>query len=206
MKLSVVIPVLDSHEIVRRQWLYWGRLNSYVDIEYLLVDDGSDVPVLGAKVHTNDKSPWSEHMATNLGVEEAKGDYILKTDIDHIITNDVIHEALKFKGDCLRYKNRNEGILSKDGYLVSSNMLRKPHSNTFVMKKSIFQLLGGYNEYGRGYDAGGSIDLWHRYMNYVNAGVIKNIEWSDKFIYVWPNSPITPMEDQHLFHGLRKTL
>jgi hypothetical protein len=46
MKLSIVIPVLDSHEIVRRQALYLGWLVGF-DAEVILVDDGSNPPIEG---------------------------------------------------------------------------------------------------------------------------------------------------------------
>ena len=209
IRLSIVIPVLDSHEIVRRQTMYWYKMKSR-GIEMILIDDGSDPPLqlnpLFKVICTGDKSPWSEHMATNFGIQNAQGEYILKTDIDHILSERVIKEALKFEGDCLRYRNRSEAMLNENGEIICTDIIRKPHSNTFIMKKSVFDMLGGYNEYGKGYDAGGSIDLWYRYLIYVNADKIKDIEWSKEFIYVWPNSPINPTEDQHLFHNLRKTL
>ena len=79
MKISIVIPVLDSHEVVRRQLLY---MDSFLqdDTEVIIVDDGSDVPLENTSTHkntkffyTNDKRPWSWAPAVNRGSEIATG-------------------------------------------------------------------------------------------------------------------------------------
>lgn len=209
MKLSIVIPVLDSHEIVRRQAIYLGNLLFQLRyIEVILVDDGSDPPIDGKFplnfkiIKTNDKSSWSEHMATNIGVSKARGEYIFKTDIDHIITEGALDFAMRYdKPNLMIFFKRKEGKLDDKGNLIDLNIPRKPHSNTFVIKREHFLGVGGYNEYGKGIDCGGSYDLKKRLKRY---GIGEGI--SNKIIYVWPNSPIIPTEDQYLFHNLRKTL
>jgi len=45
MQLSLVVPVLDSHEIVRRQLLHLHSLDLPETVEILYVDDGSDPPI-----------------------------------------------------------------------------------------------------------------------------------------------------------------
>jgi glycosyltransferase involved in cell wall biosynthesis len=200
MKLSIVIPVLDSHEVVRRQVLYWARIKPE-GCELIIVDDGSNPPIEQASLYTDDKSPWSEHMATNLGISKARGEYIFKTDIDHIITKEALNEALNLDKDILLRFRRREGKLDGAGMLYDISKERKPHSNTHVLKKSTFERIGGYNEYGRGVGCGGSYDFRCR----LGLHGIKEV-MSKNYVYVWPNSPITPTEDQHLFHGLRKTL
>ena len=214
MKLSIVIPVLDSHEVVRRQCSYWNRLISeyFGQVEIILVDDGSEpplttIPIIGPmpfikSIPTNDKSPWSEHMATNIGVEQAKGEYILKTDIDHIITKEVLDIAMRFDNDnVMMFFKRKEGKLDEKGNLIDLGTERTTHANTFILNRERFLEVGGYNEYGEGYGPGGSYDLMKRLLQFGVGTCVSN-----KCVYVWPNSPITPTEDQHLFHNLRKTL
>ena len=41
MKLSIVIAILNSHEIVRRQLLFLKKMDLPNDIEVVFVDDGS---------------------------------------------------------------------------------------------------------------------------------------------------------------------
>lgn len=45
IKLSIIIPVLNSHEIVRRQIKHFKRMDLPDDVELIIVDDGSDPPV-----------------------------------------------------------------------------------------------------------------------------------------------------------------
>jgi hypothetical protein len=210
MKLSIVIPVLDSHEIVRRQVYYWNGIVRE-NCEIILIDDGSNPAINGAILYiiripmkifrTHDTSPWSEHMATNLGTSKAEGEYIFKTDIDHIITPEALDEAMNLDKDILLRFKRKEAKLDKRGNIIDIGKERKPHSNTHVLKKSTFENIGGYNEYGRGVGCGGSYDFRCR----LGLHGIKEV-MSENYVYAWPNSPITPTEDQHLFHSLRKTL
>jgi glycosyltransferase involved in cell wall biosynthesis len=208
MKLSIVIPVLDSHEVVKRQVLYWNTIPTD-NCEIILVDDGSNPPIqIMWHIYipififrTHDTSPWSEHMATNLGISKARGEYIFKTDIDHIIPPESLDEALAYNGTALLRFKRKEAKINIRGEISDIGKERKPHSNTHVLKKSTFEKIGGYNEYGRGVGCGGSYDFRCR----LGLHGIKEV-MSENYVYVWPNSPITPTEDQHLFHNLRKTL
>lgn len=45
IKLSIIIPVLNSHEIVRRQIEHFRKMNLPDDVELIIVDDGSDPPL-----------------------------------------------------------------------------------------------------------------------------------------------------------------
>jgi len=41
IRLSIIIPVLNSHEIVRRQIEHFRKMNLSDDVELIIVDDGS---------------------------------------------------------------------------------------------------------------------------------------------------------------------
>ena len=45
IRLSIIIPVLNSHEIVRRQIEHFKKMNLPDDVELIIVDDGSDPPL-----------------------------------------------------------------------------------------------------------------------------------------------------------------
>lgn len=157
MRLSIIIPILDSHEIVRRQILHFARM-SVPDTEWIFVDDGSDPPLEGEMegltvLRTNDFRPWTWPLARNEGARVARGEYLLMTDIDHILTQAAIKEALAFCGDKMMFA-RKFGILDERGILVQCPKVLaewglkakscKPHPNTFAMKQSVFWRLGGY--------------------------------------------------------------
>ena len=100
MKLSIIIPVLNSYEIVRRHLLHFKEMNLPDSVEIIFVDDGSDPPIqdtVGVKnlriIRTNDKRPWTWALARNRGAKEARGEYFLMTDLDYIIPKDAIDKA-----------------------------------------------------------------------------------------------------------------
>jgi len=167
MKLSIIISVLNSPEIFRRQLIHWTRMNLPDEVEFIILDDGSDVPLKGEMrnliIHpTNDKRPWTVELARNLGARMARGEYLLMTDIDYIIPRDAIDSALTLTEDKMRFK-RQFGVLDESGdFTQDFDVLRKygllesriegrgtnlpPHPNNFVMRKETFWKLGGYQE------------------------------------------------------------
>ena len=142
MKLSIIVPVLNSHEIVRRSLLHYDKMFLTDDVEVIYVDDGSDPPIedflikdegLSEKereeflnlygygysfdltiYQTNDKRDWTWALARNFGAKKARGEYLLMTDLDYIIPKKAIEYALQFTGDKLRFK-REFGILDENG-------------------------------------------------------------------------------------------
>lgn len=234
MKLSIIISILNSHEIFRRQLLHFSKMNLPEDVEFIFIDDGSDPPLeLTSKAHsnvtllfTNDKRPWTVELARNLGARMAVGEYLLMTDIDYIIPEQAIEDALLLKEDKMRFK-RQFGILDEYGSftqdldilrsygLLEERIQRRgtqlsPHPNNFVMRKDTFWKLGGYRE-----------DLVNR--EYPNKGdTYFKREWSKAYedgkftmcdyrptLYMFPNGQYCGDVDYNpfgLFHDLtRKT-
>ena len=180
MKLSVVIPVLDSHEIVRRQILWLSKLNRQ-DTEIILMDDGSKPPLPPSEISgimvvpTRDFRPWTQEKARNMGARIASGKNLLMVDVDHILTQEAIDAARAFTGDRMEFKRRF-GILDEEGNLDYSKEIIKSwgvrlkwrgityipgHRNTFCMPRALFWEWGGYDErllVGRAYPYGGGPD------------------------------------------------
>lgn len=158
MKLSIVISVYQSYEAVRRQRLYFRKIN--LPIEVIIVDDGSTPPIPSANYFTNNKLAWTQGLGRNLGASHAQGEYLLMTDIDHIISKEALMDALDFNGAFMRFP-RYFGILDENGNLKTDikSLLEygmhpryskcprtTSHKNTFLIKKSIFDLIGGYQD------------------------------------------------------------
>lgn len=140
------------------------------DIEFVFVDDGSDPPHKRddyelknlTLLHTNDKRPWTQGLARNMGAKVAKGEYLFVTDIDHIISREAIEDVYHFTGDRMNFK-RFFGVLLEDGtlsqepkvleeYGMDMNRLKRSrqlycgvHGNTYAIKKSLFEEIGGYD-------------------------------------------------------------
>ena len=169
MKVSIIIPVLNSHEIVRRQLLHFEKMPLPDDVEVIIVDDGSDIPITSEPkpwlriLYTNDKRPWTSSIARNNAAPQAKGDYIIFADLDHIITKEIIEKVKNFNGDFMRF-NRAFAILDEEGnisqdlevlrkYGLSDHRIKKygtflnPHRNQYAVRKDFFiNVMKGYDE------------------------------------------------------------
>ena len=170
MKISILIAIFESYGAVARQVKYFHKMNLPDDIEFIFVDDGSDPPhnrddyVLKnlTLLHTYDKRPWTQGLARNMGAKAAKGEYLFVTDIDQIISREAIEDVYHFTGDRMNFR-RFFGVLLEDGTLTQEskvleeygmdlNRLKRSrklyagvHGNTYAIKKSYFDEIGGYD-------------------------------------------------------------
>ena len=201
MKLSIIHPILDSHEIVRRQILHYEKMNLPDNVEIILMDDGSIPPlsfhreVKNLTIYpTNDFRDWSEHIARNKGAEIASGEYVALIDIDYIIPRETIDILLKFDGDKMNIKRRF-GILDKHGDILHDRKTLKTwglqkkwlkrthvpgHRSQFIMRKSLFQEIGGYREdlSGKAHPMGGGAGqyFFKKWTRWENKGKVKSDE------------------------------
>ena len=219
MKLSVVISVYNSHEIVRRQLLHFERMN--LPIEIIIVDDGSIPPIERATIRTENKLAWTQGLGRNAGAEIATGEYILFTDIDHIISKEAVEDALNFTGDKMIFR-RQIAILDKNGEICQDKETLKEwgyendrldasvHGNTFVIKRKDFIDLGGYdpNTCTLGYHPAsrkGDDCCFNRKWNHAHRGAELVV---GRDIYIFPlgrfnrNGDLNPFG---LFHSLSQT-
>ena len=168
-KISIIIAVLNSHRIVKRQIRHFRNMKLPDDIEIIFMDDGSNPPIImensglrNFRIYpTCNYRPWTQGLARNLGAKIALGEYLFFTDIDHIITREALMAAYEFTGDKMLFP-RHCGILDhrgnvtqdldvlfKFGFSRARFRRRKLeggfHTNTFSMKKSLFMELDGFN-------------------------------------------------------------
>lgn len=224
VKLSVIIAVLDSHEVVQHQIRQFEKWIWRYPVELILMDDGSELPLdevveienseqIGI-IKTYDTRKWSQPAARNYGARIARAEYVLMTDVDHILTEDAIKECLAFTGDKLVFR-RAWGVLLEDGsvskdkntlleYGCQENDLNviSQHANTFCMRKKIFvDMLNGYDESFCGKYGGDDSDLNNRYGELYRLGKAGRHIVAVSMIYVYPD----PRKDvKKVFHGLRR--
>lgn len=165
MKVSIIHPVLNSHEVVRRQILHYEKMGLPDDVELILVDDGSE-PAIEVQttiknftlIHTNDFRAWTWPLARNKGARIAKGEYLIMADLDHIITKEIIEKVRNFTGDFMRF-HREFGILDENGNINQErevltayglpahyDLKLTPHRNQFCMHKDLYWKMGGFRE------------------------------------------------------------
>ena len=214
--LSLVVSVLNSHEIVRRQLLHLSRVLTN-SCELILVDDGGDpslrqslapIPVKTPMVmfSTKDERAWTQPRGRNIGARIASADTLLFFDIDHIVTEEIIEQALRFQGDCFQWKRRL-GILCESGEIQTDlDTLSKygkcgdiypVHLNSFVIRRQIWKELDGYDERFCGQYGGDDIDFNDRYQQLVEAGKASPKEVLGEG-YVFPD----PGGNRKIFHDL----
>jgi glycosyltransferase involved in cell wall biosynthesis len=166
MKLSIVIPVYNSHGVFERQLKHFSKMD-LSDVEIIIADDNSNPPLESSldvvKIYnTNSQLAWTQGLGRNLGASKATGEYLLMTDIDHILTQKIIDCVRDFNGDFMRFP-RHFGILDENGelktdreslteYGIADKILKKEvldtniHRNTFAISRELFDLIGGYAE------------------------------------------------------------
>lgn len=230
MRVSIVIPVLNSHDVLHRQCLHFEKMGLDSDTEIIIVDDGSDPPLEYSgplqltMLHTNDTRPWTWALARNRGAKEAKGDWLILYDLDHIIRKDLIDMVKAYDGHIVQFK-REFGVLLPDGTftqdtpilmdygwpisrLQSKGLTMPAHPNMFAMKRDVFWEIGGYREdrvhkpYPQGEDR---LFKKSRYR-WVQAGKGK-VHPDRPIIYMFPNGKLigdVDCDPKGLFHKLSR--
>src|SRR5437870_4601534 len=136
LKLSLIVNVLESYEVVRRQLLHLERILTD-ECELIVVDDGSS-PSLRETFEsvpkkyccrlycTNDRRPWTQPRARNIGASLARAAKLLFFDIDHILTDQILAICLAYAGDRLHWVRR-PGVLDEQGHLVTERKVLVEH-------------------------------------------------------------------------------
>jgi len=210
-RVSIVIPVLNSHEVVRRQVAHFRRIGLPADVELVLVDDGSDPPLevestpFACRIlQTGDTRPWTWALARNAGARVATGRMLLMTDIDHILSRELIDTVRKSKYQKIQFK-REFGVLTVEGEftqdyeelqkyglpeirLQSHGVKLQPLTNNFAMRADVFWELGGYREdlVERPYPQGEDRLFRKQWQRWVDAGKGK-VDPYRPIIYMFPN-------------------
>lgn len=218
-ELSVIVSVLESYEVVRRQLLHLGRILS-AECELILLDDGSR-PSLQATcdsvektfpftLHcTNDFRPWTQPRARNIGASLARSQKLLFFDIDHILTRNIIGHCLTYAGDKLHWQRR-PAILDAAGNIVVDREVLEAygvenesvsvHENSFMIRRELFTKLGGYDERFCGRYDGDDVDVNARYDRLCAIGAARPADVIGEG-YVFPD----PAHDSRkLFHSLNR--
>ena len=222
MKVSIVQAVLNSPEILRRQMLHYEKMNLPDDVEVIIVDDGSDPPLEQATCATNDFRDWTQPAARNFGAKRARGDFCIFTDIDHIISREVIEIARNCPADVVRFR-REAGVLDENGDFTQDwDVLQEwgfkrgglrvaPHSNSFIVRTGLYLGLGGVSER----HVGSGIHPNREEVPF--KGKLKRLEksgkieiWQDRtkpLIYMMPNGRYCGDKDSNpfgFFHDLKR--
>lgn len=90
--------------------------------------------------------PWSHRVATNIAAAEARGKWLLVTDIDHVVPV----ETWRFLTDGTRPK-LHTNIAYRFERRNADGSDYKSHPDTWLLHTSLWSQIGGYDERYRGY-------------------------------------------------------
>jgi len=151
---SLVIAVVESYGMVEKQCRLMAELLPE-HWEMILVDDGSDpiIPfpavrpqhfALFRTFEQRQQGEWTQKLAINKGVNSAHGEYIVKSDMDHVFTAGAIAAADRFRGDMMLF-HRKAARLNEDLTIEALyHDVSSPVDDIYVMRKQLFVDRGGY--------------------------------------------------------------
>lgn len=165
--VSVVIPCYNAHKYLG-QTLDSVRVQTYRNIEIIVIDDGSSDPVtvdfldrLGKGIRVVRQTNQGLPAARNAGFRAAKGEYVLPLDADDWLEHDAIECLIKalqenpqaaFAFSHMQMEGEGEGVLAKQYNFFEQLFLNQlPYS--LLLRKSVWQAVGGYDEsMNKGYE------------------------------------------------------
>ncbi len=181
--VSVIIPVYNRKELLKEA-LASVYNQSFQDFEVIVVDDGSDDLTEGFFDDFDDRLRYFnlEHSGMagavrNFGVDRAEGELIAFLDSDDYWEVGRLEcgvEVFNFDGDCVLVHTREKWL--RDGVIVSQSKQRHRREgdifedalkkciigpSTVLMKRSIFQYLGGFSE---SLEVAEDYELWLRLL------------------------------------------
>lgn len=173
--MTLVVPYYDNPQMFAEQQRTWLAFSAEVRqaLHVIVVDDGSprhraDGQVLsetrGALAsfrvfRTGVDVRWNWLFCRNLGVEQATTEWVLMTDMDHVVPETTWHRVMVGPLD-QHHAYRLSRVQAPD------MAPRNPHPNTWILTRHMFlNRIGGYDErfsgvYGTDGEFHGRVELW----------------------------------------------
>lgn len=157
--ISIIHPYYNNIQTFYYQHSQWSQFSEYAkeNIEIVVVDDGSPAYPCKAPQHSNgvdikilrieEDIPWNTAGAANLGITEAKYDWIFHIDMDKGVSAynadrflwlDFSDPLVQYWPQLLRTSVNTRGVVT-DKFMT-------PHYNSYLMNKKTFWKTGGYDE------------------------------------------------------------
>lgn len=147
--VTLVLPYYENSDFLSRtqveQWHAWPK-DVRDHVEVIVVDDGSPMPLRGVEVEgvrirvfqIDVDVRWNWLAARNIGAHHAAGEWLLLTDMDHVVPADTMRAAI--------YGDLNPNIVYVFRRQEHTGEHVSPHSASFLMTKHLFWTIGGYDE------------------------------------------------------------
>jgi len=158
-KLTLCLPYYRNSGMLSLQFDRLGALPRALksQLELIVVDDGSPdgeaqgreigLPVRIFRIEVDVR--WNQDAARNIAAHHAKHGWLLLTDMDHLVPRETLEVAIQ------------RGLDKKTAYRFNRTTLEslspwtetpyKPHPNSWLMTRALFDHMGGYDERFAGY-------------------------------------------------------
>lgn len=165
--INLIMPYYLNAGMLREQYANFRTWPSKVrkGIKIIIVDDGSPVdpaanvprPYGLPEIEIYDvlmDKPWHQHGARNLGAHVADGDWLLLTDMDHMLeaepATELFNRVLQERLDRNRCYMLDRIEADTREHTRAPNGVLKPHPNSFVLTRDLYWQIGGYDERATG--------------------------------------------------------
>lgn len=181
-EITIYFPFYNQIEALTDNLEHYSKFEQKIRSQFILfiVDDGSRENALNIIVdkylsklniilyRINIDIPWNQGEANNLAFSNIKTDYVLRTDIDHIIDENNLNKLLN--------SNLN---LDKNFYVFQRKsicgIIKTSHPNTYIISRKNYLKVNGYNESLCG-NYGDDIDFIPRIQKIIQKVELKDIE------------------------------
>lgn len=154
---TLVMSFYDNAGMLEEHFRQWHRLPIEVqqNLHVVIIDDGSPtrpaLPVISHAKHwlasfqlwrMQDDIPWNQDACRNIGVREASTDWVLLTDMDHVVHPET---WLRLMRD---YQHElDKKTVYRFGRVSMPDLSPyKHHPNSWALTRKMFWKIGGYDE------------------------------------------------------------
>lgn len=147
--ITVVMAYYENPTMLKRHYAAFAAMSEPVRerVCLIVVDDGSpehpaqpeDCGIAFELYRMGVDIRWNQDACRNLGVDRACGGWILLTDIDHMIPESTLRGIMRAE--------LNPNVVYKFARVSEPDMFPyKPHPNSWLMTKAMYDKIGGYDE------------------------------------------------------------
>lgn len=182
--ISMIVPYYNQPRMLEQQLASWAAytVDTLCAIEFIIVDDGSAIPAepivrAMTELHGNclpdpqlyriDKDiPWNRAGARNLGSMVAETEWLMHIDTDHVLLCDDAQALVGRMNDYNKkswYRFRRFRVGAADETRRKDKIPDhvefgeiKPHIDSYICTRNVYNAAGGYNEDFSGCLGGGS--------------------------------------------------
>ena len=156
--ITIGLTYYDNFKMFERVRDYYMDLGNPNGYEFLVVDDGSptrplttdDVPDDWSLLRITEDVGWNNEGAKNLIMKEAKHEWVFLMDLDHVIFKDVYNGLFTVPQNLKYFEapffRRVINVESSGKVTPITDPLRQMAANTYMITKTYFWELGGYDE------------------------------------------------------------